>query len=137
MSSLIKVTMTKWPIQKPTHRTTDKHVEHHDATVIQKKLKAICIIHHDCWELLHIYVMYATSWVTTSLYMLLFDMTSLPVMESVIRVNVEITTQGIPISLTRIKTMYSYTQISALLSHVGKFFSTTTTVMKPHCQNVM
>ena len=25
--------MTKWPIQ-PTHRTTQKHVEHHDATDI-------------------------------------------------------------------------------------------------------
>jgi len=24
--------MTKWPVQKPTHRTTQKHVEHHDAT---------------------------------------------------------------------------------------------------------
>ena len=27
-------TMTKWPVQKPTHRTTQKHVEHHDATDI-------------------------------------------------------------------------------------------------------
>ena len=23
--------MTKWPVQKPTHRTTQKHVEHQDA----------------------------------------------------------------------------------------------------------
>jgi len=30
--------MTKWPVQKPTHRTTQKHVEHHDATDIRKKL---------------------------------------------------------------------------------------------------
>jgi len=26
--------MTKWPVQKPTHRTTQKHAEHHDATDI-------------------------------------------------------------------------------------------------------
>jgi len=25
-----KGTMTKWPVQKPTHRTTQKHVWHHD-----------------------------------------------------------------------------------------------------------
>jgi len=43
--------------------------------------------------------MYATSWVTTSLYMLLFDMRSLPVMESVIKLNLEITTQSILFSL--------------------------------------
>jgi len=30
--------MTKWPVQKPTHRTTQKHVEHQDATDIQNKL---------------------------------------------------------------------------------------------------
>jgi len=29
--------MTKWPVQKPTHRTTQKYVEHDDATDIQKK----------------------------------------------------------------------------------------------------
>jgi len=23
--------MTKWPVQKPTHRTTQKHLEHQDA----------------------------------------------------------------------------------------------------------
>jgi len=28
--------MTKWPVQKPTHRTTRKHVEHQDATDIQR-----------------------------------------------------------------------------------------------------
>ena len=28
--------MTKWPVQKPTQRTTQKHVEHQDATDIQK-----------------------------------------------------------------------------------------------------
>jgi len=27
-------TLTKWPVQKPTDRTTRKHVEHHDATAI-------------------------------------------------------------------------------------------------------
>ena len=30
--------MTNWPVQKPTHRTTQKHVGHHDATDIWKKL---------------------------------------------------------------------------------------------------
>jgi len=29
-----KDTMTKWPVQQPTHRTTQKHVEHQDATAI-------------------------------------------------------------------------------------------------------
>ena len=29
--------MTKWPVQKPTHRPTQKHVEHQDATDIQKQ----------------------------------------------------------------------------------------------------
>jgi len=29
-----KGTITKWPVQKPTHRTTQKHVEHHDTTDI-------------------------------------------------------------------------------------------------------
>ena len=29
-------TMTKWPVQKLTHRTVQKHVPHHDATDIQK-----------------------------------------------------------------------------------------------------
>jgi len=29
-----KGTMTKWPVQKLTHRTTQKHVQHHDATDI-------------------------------------------------------------------------------------------------------
>jgi len=24
--------MTKWPVQKPTHKTTQKHVKHQDAT---------------------------------------------------------------------------------------------------------
>ena len=32
-----KGTMTKWPVQKLTHRTTQKHVQLHDATNIQKK----------------------------------------------------------------------------------------------------
>jgi len=32
-----KVTMTKWPVQKPTHSTTQKHVEHKNATDILKK----------------------------------------------------------------------------------------------------
>ena len=27
-------TMTKWPVQKPTHRTKQKRVQHHDATDI-------------------------------------------------------------------------------------------------------
>jgi len=29
-------TMTKWPVQKLTHRTIQKHVQHHDATGIRK-----------------------------------------------------------------------------------------------------
>ena len=29
-----KGTMTKWPVQKLTHRTTQKHAQHHDATDI-------------------------------------------------------------------------------------------------------
>jgi len=29
-----KFTMTKWPVQKPAHRTTHKDVEHQDATDI-------------------------------------------------------------------------------------------------------
>ena len=33
-----KGTMTKWPVHKQTHRTTQKkHVEHQDAKEIQKK----------------------------------------------------------------------------------------------------
>jgi len=31
-----KGTMTKWPVHKLTHRTTQKHVQHHDATDILK-----------------------------------------------------------------------------------------------------
>jgi len=31
-----KGTMTKWPVQKLTHRTTQKHVQHHDATDVYK-----------------------------------------------------------------------------------------------------
>ena len=33
--------MTKWPIHKPTHRTTQKHVEYQDATDIQKTTNPI------------------------------------------------------------------------------------------------
>ena len=44
-----KGTMTKWHVQKPTHRTTQKHVEHKDATDIQIKLLfcdfRICQVH--------------------------------------------------------------------------------------------
>jgi len=29
--------MTKWPVQKLTHRTTQKHEQHHDATDKLKK----------------------------------------------------------------------------------------------------
>ena len=32
--SCFNITMPKWPIQKLTHRTTQKHVQHHDATYI-------------------------------------------------------------------------------------------------------
>jgi len=37
-----KSTMTKWSVQKPTHRTTQKHVEHQDATDIWKKHWPFC-----------------------------------------------------------------------------------------------
>ena len=30
--------MTKWPVQKQTHRKAQKHAEHEDATDIQNKL---------------------------------------------------------------------------------------------------
>jgi len=33
-----KDTMTKWPVHKQTHRTTQKHVEHHDATDIKNNI---------------------------------------------------------------------------------------------------
>jgi len=29
--------MTKWPVQKPAHITTHKHVEQQDATAIKKE----------------------------------------------------------------------------------------------------
>jgi len=34
MSVKLKGTMTKWPVQKATHITTQKHVEYNDATDI-------------------------------------------------------------------------------------------------------
>jgi len=34
--------MTKWLVQNLTHRTTQKHVEDHGATDIQKKLGFMC-----------------------------------------------------------------------------------------------
>jgi len=34
--------MTNWPVQKPAHRTTQKHVAHHDATDIKKKQLFLC-----------------------------------------------------------------------------------------------
>jgi len=37
MSSL-RETMTQWPVQNPSHRTTQKHVEHHDATDIKNTI---------------------------------------------------------------------------------------------------
>jgi len=33
-----KGTITKWPVQKQTHRKTQKHVEHQDGTDIQKQI---------------------------------------------------------------------------------------------------
>jgi len=33
--------MTKWPVQKQTHRAAQKHAEHQDATDIQKILFSI------------------------------------------------------------------------------------------------
>jgi len=34
--------MTKWFVQKQTHRTTQKHAEHQDATDIQKNT-VVCV----------------------------------------------------------------------------------------------
>jgi len=34
--------MTKWPVQNQSHRTTQKHVEHQDATGIPKKTRPVC-----------------------------------------------------------------------------------------------
>ena len=36
MISFNHVIMTKWPVQKLTHKTTQKHVHHHDAIDIKK-----------------------------------------------------------------------------------------------------
>jgi len=35
--------MTKWPIQKQTHRIAQKHAEHQDATDIQEKKLFLCL----------------------------------------------------------------------------------------------
>ena len=35
-------TVTKWPVQKQTHRTTQNHTEHQDATYIQNRL-CLCV----------------------------------------------------------------------------------------------
>ena len=37
-------TLTKWPVQNQTHRTTQKHEEHQDAPDIQNKLYFIVVI---------------------------------------------------------------------------------------------
>jgi len=37
-----KGTMAEWPVQKPTHRTTQKHVKHQDATDIKNKTLFLC-----------------------------------------------------------------------------------------------
>jgi len=37
--------MTKWLVQKPTNRTTQKHVQQPDATDIQNKQKHILVNH--------------------------------------------------------------------------------------------
>ena len=46
-------TMTKWPVQKPTHRMKQKHIEHHDATYIKKKTTTfVCVLHkHALFEI--------------------------------------------------------------------------------------
>jgi len=36
--SKLKGTMTKWPVQKQTHRTAQKHAENQDAADIQNTL---------------------------------------------------------------------------------------------------
>jgi len=42
--------MTKWPVQKPTHRT-QKHVEHQNATDIKKKTHYILCISYFVYPL--------------------------------------------------------------------------------------
>ena len=39
-----RVSWKKWPVQNPTHKTTHKHVEHHDATDIWKKTNLFVFI---------------------------------------------------------------------------------------------
>ena len=34
--------MTKWPVQNPTHRTTQQYVKHQDATDKEKNLMFLC-----------------------------------------------------------------------------------------------
>ena len=38
-----KGTVTNWPVQKPTNRTLQKHVEHHDATDIWFRKNFFCV----------------------------------------------------------------------------------------------
>jgi len=47
-------TMTKWPVQKQTHRKTKKHVGHQEATDIQKKtiLSVVRICNDKCLVLM-------------------------------------------------------------------------------------
>jgi len=52
MSSLTAPWQT-WPVQKITHRTTQKHVQHHDATDIWKKHHFLCF-----WVTSHNYCNY-------------------------------------------------------------------------------
>jgi len=42
--SKFKGTITKWPVQKLTHRTRQKHVQHHDVTDILTKIFCVFFI---------------------------------------------------------------------------------------------
>ena len=48
-----KGTMTKWPVQKQTHRTAQKHAEHQENTcivskcVVSARFVSICIVSFD------------------------------------------------------------------------------------------
>jgi len=48
-------TMTKWPVQKQTQITTQKHVEHPDATYIQKKHTIFCVFRIFLFYIIFIY----------------------------------------------------------------------------------
>jgi len=55
--------MTKWPVQKQTHSTTHKHVEHQDKADIKKKY-SFCMLKNG--KVVHYIVRYAVIFFETS-----------------------------------------------------------------------